>query len=254
MISLFTHQKNKNVLYTCEDSLTSSVFDLMKFLPDDLFIRILKNSLFQNKLPINLGNLLYMSFWDKWDATNTTNTNYVEPDVFMRFENIDIILEAKRYDNNQQNPDQMKNELIAYCNEFFSEQKELIFIQVGGIYSTENEEDFILNNFENNKVKICKTNWTKLLDTIVYFKNENENFNNNDRHIISIFNDIISAFELHQFYKLKWLSEMNTVYINKVDLSKFDYSKNKNRKWLKNIIISEPLNDNLNKLFYYARN
>ena len=82
-----------------------------------------------------------MSFWDKWDATNTTNTNYVEPDVFMRFENIDIILEAKRYDNNQQNPDQMKNELIAYCNEFFSEQKELIFIQVGGIFSTENEED-----------------------------------------------------------------------------------------------------------------
>lgn len=254
MISLFTHQKNKNTLHTCEDSLTSSVFDLMKFLPVDLLIRILKNSLFHNKLPDDLGDLIQISFWDKWDATNTTNLNYVEPDVFMRFDNVDIILEAKRYDYNQQYPDQMYNELIAYCNEFFSDEKNIIFIQLGGICSNEDENDVVLDKFEYKIVKICKTNWSRLLDTIVYFKNEIENSNDNEKHIIRLLDDIINAFELHQFYKLKWFSEMEKKIINKVEFSKIDFIKHKKRKWLNNLIITEPIIDKYNKIFNYARN
>jgi len=253
MVSLFKHQKNRNTLIICEDSLTSSVFDLMKYLPDHLIHKVLRNSLFHNKLPSDLGNLEQISFWDKWNASNTSNSSYVEPDVFMRFEKVDIILEAKRYDFNQQYKDQMVNELVSYCNEYHSDNKDLLFIEVGGLNSLEDEEDYVLQHFDNKKVKICKTTWSKLLDTFVYLRNEMAyKVYTNELHIIRLLDDIISAFELHQFYKLKWLSEMNSSQITRTDFPKFSYLPVSSRKWLKGINPQFTINNKIKKLFDYA--
>ena len=49
MISYFKYGKGK--LDICEDSLTASVFDLLKFLHTDLFWHILKQALHQDHLP-----------------------------------------------------------------------------------------------------------------------------------------------------------------------------------------------------------
>lgn len=253
MVSLFKHQKNKNTLIICEDSLTSGVFDLMKYLPNELLQKVLRNSLFHNKVPNDLGNLEQVSFWDKWDASNTSNTNYVEPDVFMRFENVDIILEAKRYDFNQQYKDQMVNELVSYCNEYYSDNKQLIFIEVGGLNSLEDEDDYQLQNFNNKKVKICKTTWSKLLDTYVYMRNEiSSRENTNESHIIRLLDDIIYAFELHQFYKLKWLSEIKKSDISKSTFPKFSYLPISSHKWLIGLNSDVKINNKIKKLFDYA--
>jgi hypothetical protein len=202
MISYF-HRRKGN-LGTCEDSLTAVVFDTLKYLPTEMFWTILKRSLYYDKLPIAAGDLLSISFWDKWKAKdNTTNSNFVEPDVFLRFNEFDVIIEAKRHDEKQHSGTQMENEIQAYYNEYNDEGKVLYFIQLGGLHHRNDELDFILND---KTIVICKTNWTKLLEQIVA---ENNKIKNSGLTILSAYNrileDSINGFALHQYYKKRWL-------------------------------------------------
>jgi hypothetical protein len=204
MISFFHRRKGK--LGTCEDSLTAVVFDTLKYLPTEMFWSILKRSLYYDKLPSASGDLLSISFWDKWKAEDTTNSNFVEPDVFLRFNEFDVIIEAKRRDEKQQSGNQMKNEIQAYYNEYNDEDKILYFIQLGGLQNRNDELDFILND---KTVVICKTNWTKLLEQIV---SENNKIKNSGLTILSaysrILEDSIYGFALHQYYKKRWLKNL----------------------------------------------
>ena len=106
MLNYFDKKKTLDI---CEDSLTSTVFDLLKYLPTEVFYSILRESLYHKKLPIICGEIEKIHFWEKWISKNTTNSLYVEPDVFIRFSNFDIIIEAKRYNNNQQSEKQGDN-------------------------------------------------------------------------------------------------------------------------------------------------
>ena len=82
--------------YTYEDPKTSSVFENLMLLPDNVFWHILKSSCFYNeRMLVNSGKLLSYEFWSHWDNTGTDNNTYVEPDLFIRFEEFDVIIEAK---------------------------------------------------------------------------------------------------------------------------------------------------------------
>ena len=72
---------------TYEDPKTSAVFENLMLLPDNVFWYILKQSCFSSdSLPNNAGQLLSFEFWPHWDSKGTTNAHFVEPDVFIRFE------------------------------------------------------------------------------------------------------------------------------------------------------------------------
>lgn len=210
MISYF--HKRKGNLKTCEDSLTAVVFDTLKYLPTEMFWSILKRALYYDKLPITSGELLSISFWDKWKTMdkmkvkNTTNSNFVEPDVFLRFNEFDVIIEAKRFDEKQQSRNQMKNEIKAYYNEYIDDNKVLYFIQLGGLHNRNDELDF---EYNDNKIVICKSNWTRLLEQIVY---ENNKIKNSGLTILTsysrILEDSINGFALHQYYKKRWLKNL----------------------------------------------
>jgi len=222
MVSYF-HRRKGN-LGTCEDSLTAVVFDTLKYLPTEMFWAILRRSLYYQKLPLASGELLSISFWDKWKAKDTTNSKFVEPDIFLRFNEFDVIIEAKRHEENQQSGGQMENEIKAYYNEYSNDEKALYFIQLGGLYHRNDELDF---EYKGKKVVICKTNWTKLLEQIVA---ENNKIKNSELTILSsysrILEDSINGFALHQYYK---------------------------KRWLKNLTIKSPIQyQPLNNLFSYA--
>ena len=210
MISFF-HRRKGN-LANCEDSLTAVVFDTLKYLPVEMFWSILKRSMYYDKLPIASGELLSITFWDKWKTSdklnirNTTNSNFVEPDVFLRFNQFDLIIETKRKNENQQCKIQMENQIQAYYNEYSDENKVLYFVQLGGLHNRNDELDYILGD---KKVVICKTNWTKLLEQIVF---DNNKIKNSGLTILSaysrILEDSISGFALHQYYKKRWLKNL----------------------------------------------
>lgn len=128
MISYFL--RNKRQLIRHEDNLTSIAFDLFNYLPTNVFWDILIKSLIHNKLPKESGELLSEKplFWERWDAKHTKNENGVFPDVFLRFEEFDIIVEAK-YRNNIQTNGQLENEIIAYYNEYEKDDKNCIFFK-----------------------------------------------------------------------------------------------------------------------------
>jgi len=204
MVSFF--HRRKGTLITCEDSLTAVVFDTLKYLPTEIFWSILKRSLYYDKLPKVSGELLSISFWDKWNSENTSNSKFVEPDVFLRFNKFDVIIEAKRLDVKQQSINQMKNEIQAYYNEFQEDKKTLYFIQLGGLHHKNDELNF---SFEDKEVKICKTDWTKLLEQIVIENNRlKEKTSSIEFAFIRILEDTINGFALHRYYQKKWLKDL----------------------------------------------
>ena len=74
-----------------EDPKTSAVFENLMLLPDNVFWHILKSSCFNNaKMRINSGRLISYDFWPHWDNTGTDNQSYVEPDLFISFEELDV--------------------------------------------------------------------------------------------------------------------------------------------------------------------
>ena len=127
MITFFDKKGKLNI---CEDSLTATVFDGLKYLPSQMFWRILRHSLYHNHLPEYslCGEMVSISFWEKWSAEgeNIDNVNFVEPDIFIRFKYIDVIIEAKRYNEKQQKIHQMNKEIDVPCMITINEAAQIV--------------------------------------------------------------------------------------------------------------------------------
>ena len=180
--------------------------------------------MYHDKLPSISGELIAIKFWEKWSPEGTSNSNYVEPDIFLEFIDFDIIIEAKRYNEFQQNINQRKSQIQSYSNELGSNNKKLYYIQLGGLHSIEDEP----NEIDIIDVVICKTDWSKLLNQIIAEKKSIEDVNLAQLNSYKrIYNDLIRCFEMHGFYRKSWLCEMkitnriNTNNINRL----FDYAK-----------------------------
>ena len=143
-----------------EDSMTSLILEPLLFLPNQIFLNILKDSA---HIDINnWGSIIDVSFWPHWNAEGTSNTNYVEPDVFISFENLDLIIEAKAGLHNKQYIEQWENEIISYTNEY-GNTKEKILLAIDGNVNHHREEIF-------GKVKIYKTSWQKIYNSFTKYK------------------------------------------------------------------------------------
>ncbi len=162
---------NKN---TNEDPKTSTVFGNLMLLPDHVFWDILKSAA-ANKgiLPDDAGLMSDgFSFWPQWDPNSkydTGNSNYVEPDVFFRFDNIDVIVEAKDSDNRGQNRAEWEREFKAYLNMFEDDKKKVVLLAVGGNPTFEREPDLKVGK---RKCPVVKYSWEGLLKVVLDFEKE----------------------------------------------------------------------------------
>ncbi|MDO4930362.1 MAG: hypothetical protein Q4E59_04425 [Bacteroidales bacterium] len=168
---IYSTQHNKN---TNEDPKTSVVFENLMLLPDIVFWDILKASAFNKGiLPEDAGLMADdFAFWPKWNPNSrydTGNSNYVEPDVFFRFANIDVIIEAKYSDNRGQYREEWEREFKAYLNEFESDKKKVVLLAVGGNPSFEREPDLKVGR---HKCPIVKYSWISLLNAVLDFEKE----------------------------------------------------------------------------------
>lgn len=221
MIS-YLQKKGRSGLTICEDSLTSGIFDGFKYLPTEIFYSILKNSLYHDKLPNNSGELNAILFWDKWNADGTSNSNFVEPDVLLQFDEFDVLIEAKRYDNFQQSQSQIKKEIIAYINTY-GDEKKLYFIQLGGLHHKFDEQNIIEKGFN---VIMLKTDWTKLLHEVVHQINTLQSSPLSSlKAYCRILEDIRKVFEMHNFYEIQWLNSILDYKVNITSFNSFNYLK-----------------------------
>jgi len=192
---------------TNEDPKTSSVFENLMLLPDNVFWYILKQSCFSsNTLLSNSGKLLSVQFWPHWDSKGTDNAHFVEPDVFLRFEEFDVIIEAKYGDVGGQGERQWQNEIIAYHNEF-EHKKPFAFIAIGGNYSATEETIKVGKEL----VSIHKCNWLSILISINKYKNELEKISVPDMAnsaTMRLLDNIILAFNINGVYNIEWFNTM----------------------------------------------
>lgn len=135
--------------------MTSLVIEsLALFASSDLW-DILKDAC-QIKDYSNPGNLIDIDFWPHWKPDGVHNLNYVEPDVFMNFDNLSIIFEVKKNDSTAQSVDQWEKEVNSFHKTYVGNTKPLILVAINGNSSIQSEEI--------NGIDIYKTSWARLCD------------------------------------------------------------------------------------------
>jgi len=170
-----------------EDFFTATIFTRISYLPIEVQAKIFYELIKKDDL-LKIKTLVSRDFWPKWDLKGR---QYVEPDVFFEYNNIDIIIEAKRNDLTFHGEEQLKNELLAYRE--MNLEKPMFLLAIGGGCTMSNDEE-----------NIIFVTWKSLYDVI---KKIYENTNDN---IFSklIYSDLQEAFKLHGYYPYKWLSTL----------------------------------------------
>ena len=215
MIYSTRHNKNTN-----EDPKTSVVFDNLMLLPDDVFWGILRLAASnQGILPEDAGLLAdNFFFWPKWDPNlryETGNSSYVEPDVFFRFENIDVIVEAKYSDYIGQYREEWEREFKAYLNEFEDERKKVVILAVGGNHTFEREPELRVGD---RKCPIVKMSWEGLLKAVLSFeKNQLSSVENEkDSSMKRIIRNVEFGFQnlgIHKYKKKVDIKGLSSLYV-----------------------------------------
>ena len=196
----------------------------MLHLPTDLMLEVIFNAI-GNKPDTLEEHLQKMpKFWPHWSPKGTSNSNYVEPDVFMRFSSFDLIIEAKRNDDKtSQLSNQLKNELIAYEKKY-GKEKNIYIIALGG-----NRDDISkLNQEERSRILPCS--WKDLLYAIERKKGEVRTNKEDyaDDVVYRILSDCTDAFRVfgHMTGWLYELCDLEYKPIDKESIAKIlDYGK-----------------------------
>lgn len=208
----------------CEDSRTESVFGHLLHLPTEVFWQILRKACYTNALPLYPGELRTEPvFRPSWSADGTINTDRVIPDLFLRFNNLDLIIEAKREDNRAQNRDQWENEVTAYVNEYGAQSIPVRLIALGGIW--EPVDDLMTVKAPNSDrsdfrpaggqseircpVHMCR--WSGLLDQCQRMHQDLGRLKYKSSQVLAhqrILSDLINLFACYGFQTGKWFSDL----------------------------------------------
>jgi len=195
-----------------EDTKTSSIIGDLLHLPAELLWELLRNSCTdKSSMPIYCGEIEEFEFWPHWNGEGSYNKLLVEPDVFIRFEAFDLIIEAKRDDEKGQYKEQWENEFISYFNNYPDDDRKVIMIAIGGSKDM-NKLDLAIKSPEDTIVQVFKCNWLSVLIEVSNLLEEMRTIKYRDTNrsaLNRILQDIIRGFNIHNLYYLKWLNELN---------------------------------------------
>lgn len=197
-----------------EDSLTAAIFTHLLHLPVEVFWVILRNSCYGDLLPKTVGEPTEIVGWPNWNAENTRNTRRVVPDLFIRFPEFDLIIEAKRWDAGMQTRGQWEDQITAYTNEFGDEDRLLKFIALGGIHGQKPEEIVIETGVgtEARRVEcpIVMCQWARILDQCKRMRQECgrlEYGGSQNTANIRVIDDLIDLFSWHGYSTGRWFKD-----------------------------------------------
>lgn len=186
---------NLQLFNSKEDSLTATILGTMLYLKDDDFWDIIGLACKELAVVIpSKSEIIDVHFWASWNPENTSNVRFVEPDVLIQTTDFDLIIEAKRWDSDQQDSGQWQKEILSYLNEYAVKNKSVYFLALG----TNNlaKENIIIGD---KTISIFKCRWRDILFQ-VHQKTKKEINSGRKR----IFYDIIQWFNLHGYFEVKW--------------------------------------------------
>ncbi len=190
-------------IYHCEDSLTAAVFSHLLHLPVEVFWTLLRSACYSSGLPASVSEPETVQFLPSWDPTGTQNEARVIPDLFIRFPELDLIIEAKRWDIPMQDPEQWKRELIAYHNVYGKDDRLVALLALGGLHSHESEK----LDVPGHDCKVHKCSWNDLLNTCQKKIDELERPLPTSSHVsaqVRILKHLVELFGWHDFRVIHW--------------------------------------------------
>lgn len=217
---------------TYEDFLTASVVGRMTYLPGDILWRLVKCSSLYCHLKKYAGGLEHVEFWPNWpirDRMKKVGTHR-QPDVFLKFEEINVIVEAKRDDCLSQNHIQWSEEVLSYLfkrNIEGEEKLPIVFWVLGGMGTLLTEQavtkesqkliELVNDEYPYERIELAVSPWGNILSCLLdlqHFLTEEQRKDfslispYDRRYILRIVDDIIEALRLHGIKEWHFLSEM----------------------------------------------
>ena len=191
-----------------EDFKTYATVGILQYLPVDLFWGIIRSSTVDShNLPDNSGEIIQMEFWPRWynlkniDCVN--NSKYIEPDIFIKFEMFDCIIEVKKSDYQGQYQAQWLSQSQAYFNEYGPDKK-LVYIALGGN----------INLDETSSLKfVHKATWQKLLKNVNNALQERLLMkfpSQQTKQEIRILNSVVESFSKYNEYIVELLDTLKS--------------------------------------------
>jgi hypothetical protein len=186
-----------------EDFFTASVFGRICYLSGSEIESLLRDA---TKADLSVfGELKEREFWPNWKYEIGARQR-IEPDVFLRFEHCDVIVEAKRYDlATGQSINQIKLELDAYYKTYRNDEKPVYLLAIGGIRPGLQDELAQINSG-----KVFAIRWDDIYKALTVMKLN-----------CFIKEDLIAAFELHGYRQLSWLRDLCTNEVS-IDMTKIE--------------------------------
>ena len=214
-----THPMLGKYITHCENSLTAAVITHLFHLPIEISWKILCNACYSENWPQFAGEPKNVCFWPNWNPEGTNNTLRVEPDVFIRFEEFDLIVEAKRWDHPMQTEEQWAKELTAYDNVYGDEKVPVRILALGGVWQSCDDQAVSERVFapEMGKhlaplrcpVHMCR--WSRLLAECKAMEKElrkSRYRSSESRAHERILSDLVGLFAWHGFQTGEWFVDV----------------------------------------------
>jgi hypothetical protein len=200
----------RRFLKSNEDSLTSTVFSQLLHLPFECVWGILKEASFGSELPQSPGEPEKIEFWPNWNPEGTDNSFRVEPDLFFRFREFDLIIEAKRWDQGQQSRYQWEKELQAYTNEYVHDEKPVFMIALGGLHGFLTEQ-VRLSDLGRPACSVVMMQWHRVLQAVIRLRKGLEKVpfpSSAIRAQIRTLEHVVDTFSHHGFSTGSWYEDL----------------------------------------------
>ena len=154
----------REVFKAYEDLLTSTFFERFSYLDQMSQITILAKCFDKDKLCLSsdLGELEKIEYWPRFTLINDQQS-FVEPDVILCFEKVNILIEVKPPSGSEQYFEQWSREVKGLLNSNFK-HKPLYFLALGGVSKDEVNQQLerLENDFKVLKYAAAK-NWHELV-------------------------------------------------------------------------------------------
>jgi hypothetical protein len=168
-----------------EDFLTAAVFARLTYLPSHALWSILRHAaitvLPSQTLPEDVGRLVTREFWPRWELdTPAQDTTWKEPDVFLGFERLHLLVEAKLGDFSTQYAEQWAAEYAAFLQRDETDQAVPVWLlAIGGlgevptqsvVASMQQEAERLLHDvfhYPGIPVQLAACSWRNLLAALI---------------------------------------------------------------------------------------
>lgn len=216
----------RSIYRQTEDFLTAAVFCRLTYLPGQILWSIICNAanmtIPDQGLPPDAGQLRQRAFWPRWELLEgEAIIGRREPDVYLEFENIHLLVEAKLGDHTlTQTPNQWAAEIAAYLHRQDRDSSVPVgLLAIGGmgrepnpvtvVTKREETQDLLANmyHYPNATVLLVACSWQSLLKALLQtLKSEDIELDISHQYLIF---DLIDVLRFHGIRNTHWLTELS---------------------------------------------